>query len=105
MGRHSPWSAAFLEMTVGGSCLGSPTSTKRPPNRVTLSRDMVASGACACPASSMMSRATGAVFFSASADSWVAVMDLASLSRLVRSPGESLEGALPSYGNLPVALW
>eukprot|EP00959_Pyramimonas_sp_CCMP1952_P408567 8562692-Pyramimonas_sp.AAC.1 len=68
MERHRPWPAAFLEMTVGGSCPGSPTSTRCPPERITLARDMVATSSCACPASSTMGRATGAAFFSASAD-------------------------------------
>eukprot|EP00959_Pyramimonas_sp_CCMP1952_P434761 9103280-Pyramimonas_sp.AAC.1 len=80
MEGHSPWSAAFLEMTVGGSNVGSPTSTRCPPKRITLSRDMVTMSSWACPASSKMRRATGAAFFNALADAWVAMMVLASLS-------------------------
>eukprot|EP00959_Pyramimonas_sp_CCMP1952_P240275 5021107-Pyramimonas_sp.AAC.1 len=87
MDRHGPWSAAPLEMTVGGSCLGSPTRARRPPERITLSRDIVAISSCACPASSMMSMATAADFLSASADSRVAMIVLASLSRSARNPG------------------
>eukprot|EP00959_Pyramimonas_sp_CCMP1952_P322314 6744451-Pyramimonas_sp.AAC.1 len=67
-------------MTVGGSCLGSPNNTKCHPERMTLSRDMAAISSCACPASSMMSKATGAAFFRASADSCAAMVVLASLS-------------------------
>eukprot|EP00959_Pyramimonas_sp_CCMP1952_P026485 555486-Pyramimonas_sp.AAC.1 len=37
--RHR--SATNLEMTAGGSCLGSPTSTRWPPLRTRLTRDMV----------------------------------------------------------------
>eukprot|EP00959_Pyramimonas_sp_CCMP1952_P333124 6975465-Pyramimonas_sp.AAC.1 len=47
MERHNPWSAAFLEMTAGGRCLGSPTNTRCPPERMTLSRDMAAISSCA----------------------------------------------------------
>eukprot|EP00959_Pyramimonas_sp_CCMP1952_P051255 1071147-Pyramimonas_sp.AAC.1 len=80
MERHNPWSAALLEMTAGGGCLGSPTSTRCPPERMTLSKDMAAISSCACSASSMMRRATGAAFFSASADSCVAMTVFASSS-------------------------
>eukprot|EP00959_Pyramimonas_sp_CCMP1952_P415422 8704567-Pyramimonas_sp.AAC.1 len=69
MEMHSPRSAAFLERTAGGSCLRSPTSTRCPPERMTLSSDMAAISSRACPASSMMSRATGAACLRASADS------------------------------------
>eukprot|EP00959_Pyramimonas_sp_CCMP1952_P337110 7059296-Pyramimonas_sp.AAC.1 len=68
MDRHRPLSAAILEMTVGGSCLGAPARGRCPPERITLSSDIVAMSSCACPASSMMSWATAAAFFSASAD-------------------------------------
>eukprot|EP00959_Pyramimonas_sp_CCMP1952_P286768 5996645-Pyramimonas_sp.AAC.1 len=74
MERQSPGSAAFLERTVGGSCLGSPTSTRCPPERMALSSDMAAISSWACPASSMMSKATGAAFLRASADSYVAMI-------------------------------
>eukprot|EP00959_Pyramimonas_sp_CCMP1952_P153606 3214078-Pyramimonas_sp.AAC.1 len=67
-------------MAAGGSCPGSPTSTRLPPERMTLSKDMAAISSRACPASSTMRRATGAAFFSASADSCVARTVFASLS-------------------------
>eukprot|EP00959_Pyramimonas_sp_CCMP1952_P373242 7816429-Pyramimonas_sp.AAC.1 len=66
-------------MTAGESCLGSPTSTRCPPERMTLTRDMAAMSSRACPATSMMSEATGAAFLSASADSCVATIVLAPL--------------------------
>eukprot|EP00959_Pyramimonas_sp_CCMP1952_P092650 1938990-Pyramimonas_sp.AAC.1 len=72
--HNSPGWAAFLERTVGESCLGSPTSTKCPPERMTLSSGMAAISSWACPASSMMSRATGAACLQASADSRVAMI-------------------------------
>eukprot|EP00959_Pyramimonas_sp_CCMP1952_P385409 8077230-Pyramimonas_sp.AAC.1 len=65
---------------------------------------MAAISSCACLASSMMSRATGTAVFSASADSCVAMIVLASLSSWVLNAGKSLEGP-PSYGYLPWALW
>eukprot|EP00959_Pyramimonas_sp_CCMP1952_P418034 8758364-Pyramimonas_sp.AAC.1 len=70
---------------------------------MTLSRDMAAMSSCACPASPMMSKATGAAFLSASADSCVATIVLAPWRSWVRKAGNSLEGP-PSYGNLPWAL-
>eukprot|EP00959_Pyramimonas_sp_CCMP1952_P113270 2367567-Pyramimonas_sp.AAC.1 len=78
-------------MIVGGSCSGSPTDTRCRLGRMTLSRDMAAISSCACPASSMMSRATGAAFFSASADSCGDAC-LGVLEQLVRHAGKSLEG-------------
>eukprot|EP00959_Pyramimonas_sp_CCMP1952_P464412 9486565-Pyramimonas_sp.AAC.1 len=83
--------------------LGSPTSTRCPPERMTLSRDMPAMNSRACPASSMMSKATGAAFLRASADSRAAAIVLASLRSWVRKAGKSLEDP-PSHGNLPWAM-
>eukprot|EP00959_Pyramimonas_sp_CCMP1952_P466719 9490434-Pyramimonas_sp.AAC.1 len=91
MEMHSPRSAAFLEWTAGGSCLGSPTSTRWPPERMTLSSDMAAISSWAWPASSITSRATGAACLRASADSCVAIIVLASLSSCVRKALNSLE--------------
>eukprot|EP00959_Pyramimonas_sp_CCMP1952_P241162 5040256-Pyramimonas_sp.AAC.1 len=61
---------------------------------------MAAISSWACPASSMMSKATGASFLNASADSCAATIALAPLRSWGRKVGKSLEGP-PSCGNLP----
>eukprot|EP00959_Pyramimonas_sp_CCMP1952_P236924 4951435-Pyramimonas_sp.AAC.1 len=64
---------------------------------------MAAISSWACPASSMMSRATGAAFLGASADSRVAKIVLAASRSWAPKAGKSLEDP-PSYGGLPCAL-
>eukprot|EP00959_Pyramimonas_sp_CCMP1952_P173550 3626494-Pyramimonas_sp.AAC.1 len=53
-----PRSAPDLEITVGGSCLGSPTITRWPPLRTRLTGDMVEWSSVVWPASSMTRRAS-----------------------------------------------
>eukprot|EP00959_Pyramimonas_sp_CCMP1952_P470998 9497682-Pyramimonas_sp.AAC.1 len=67
------------------------------------SSDMAATSSWACPASSMMSKATGAAFLRASADSCVAMIVLAALGSWVRNAENTLEDP-PSAGGLPCAL-
>eukprot|EP00959_Pyramimonas_sp_CCMP1952_P297479 6223385-Pyramimonas_sp.AAC.1 len=68
-----------------------------------LSSDMAAVSSWACPASSIMGKATGAAFLRASADSRAAEIALAALRSRVRNAGNALEDP-PSNGSLPCAL-
>eukprot|EP00959_Pyramimonas_sp_CCMP1952_P271623 5678666-Pyramimonas_sp.AAC.1 len=61
---------------------------------MTLSRDIAAISSRACPASPIMSRATGEASLRDSAASCVAMIILASLSNCARKVVSSLEGPL-----------
>eukprot|EP00959_Pyramimonas_sp_CCMP1952_P146797 3072737-Pyramimonas_sp.AAC.1 len=61
---------------------------------MTLTRDIAAISSCACPASSIMSRATGEANLRDSAASCVAMIILAPLNNCARKVVSSLEGPL-----------